>query len=151
MSQKNSIKNYNLIIRKEKLEKVVLSQIYITIKILLFCKYHNNNEFVKRSPDSNRNDLKDFKDKLEIFFHDIIDIKLNNKDQIKDLEERKAVFDTALVLYNELLNKYKIKYDKFPKAYKKRIKTQNMPENVCIDLYEDDLLEGDEEVKLEPE
>ena len=59
------------------------------------------------------------------------------------------MFDTALELYNKLLNIYKTQYDKPTKAKKKRIK---------IDLYldEDNLppitaLEGDEEVKLDPE
>ena len=59
------------------------------------------------------------------------------------------MFDTALELYNKLLNIYKTQYDKLTKAKKKRIK---------VDLYldEDNLppitaLEGDEEVKLDPE
>ena len=48
----------------------------------------------------------------------------------------------------------KTQYDKLTKAHKKRIKVQNIPQDLRIDLYlEDDLppLEGDEEVKLEPE
>ena len=59
------------------------------------------------------------------------------------------MFDKALELYNKLLNIYKTQYDKLTKAKKKRIK---------VDLYldEDNLppitaLEGDEEVKLDPE
>ena len=62
--------------------------------------------------------------------------------------------------YDKLQNIYKTQYDKLKKAHKKRIKVQDMPENAPIDLYlnkdEDDLqpmlsLEGDKEVKLEPE
>ena len=68
------------------------------------------------------------------------------------------MLDTALELYNKLLNIHKTQYDKLTKAQKKRIKVQNVPENLPIDLYlnEDDLpslsaLESDEEVKLELE
>ena len=66
------------------------------------------------------------------------------------------MFDTALKLYNKLLNIFKTQYDRPTKAKKKRIKVQNVPENLPNDLYldEDDLppisaLEGDQ--KLEPE
>ena len=59
-------------------------------------------------------------------------------------------------LYDKLLNIYKTQYDKLTKAQRKRIKVQNVPENLPIDLYidEDDLpampaLEGNDEVKLE--
>ena len=59
-------------------------------------------------------------------------------------------------LYDKLLNIYKTQYDKLTKAQRKRIKAQNVPENLPIDLYidEDDLpampaLEGNDEVKLE--
>ena len=59
-------------------------------------------------------------------------------------------------LYDKLLNIYKTQYDKLAKAQRKRIKVQNVPENLPIDLYidEDDLpampaLEGNDEVKLE--
>ena len=79
----------------------------------------------------------------------------NNEDQIEDLEKRKVVLDTALELYNNLLNIYKTQYDKLTKAKKKRIKIQNLRENVSIDLYLDEdyllpmaVLEGDVEVKL---
>ena len=83
---------------------------------------------------------------------------LQKLSQIKDLEKRKVVFDTALALQNKLLNIYKIQYDKLTKAKKKRIRIQNVPENLAIDLYldEDDLppmssVGGDEKVKLQPE
>ena len=68
------------------------------------------------------------------------------------------MLDTALELYNQLLNIYKTQYYKLTKAQKKRIKVRNVAENLPIELYldEDDLppipaLEDDEEVKLEPE
>ena len=51
----------------------------------------------------------------------------NNEDQIKDLEKRKVLLDTALALYNKLLSIYKNQYNKLTKAHKKRIKFQNMP------------------------
>ena len=47
---------------------------------------------------------------------------LQKLSQIKDLEKRKVVFDTALALQNKLLNIYKIQYDKLTKAKKKRIR-----------------------------
>ena len=72
------------------------------------------------------------------------------------------MLNTALEFYNKLLNIYKTQYYKLTKAHKKRIKIQNVPENLPIDLDlyldedEGDLppmpaLESDEEVKLEPE
>ena len=78
-------------------------------------------------------------------FNRFEEITANNEDQMKDLEKRKVVLDSALVLYNKLLSIYKNQYDKLTKAQKKRIKFQNMPENLPIDL---DL---DEKVKLDPE
>ena len=71
-----------------------------------------------------------------------------------------VVLTTAHELYDKLLNIGKSQYYKLKRAYKKRIKVQSMPENLPIGLYlrEDvnDLppmlaLEGEEEVKLEPE
>ena len=70
------------------------------------------------------------------------------------------MLDTAINLYNILLNIYKTHYDKFWKTKKKRAKFQNITERFFIDLYLDEngddltpisVLEGDEEVKLEPE
>ena len=72
---------------------------------------------------------------------------------MKDLEERKVVFNTALELYNNLLRICETQYDKLPKAKKKKIKVQNVPENLSIALHldeDDSPLESDEEVKLEP-
>ena len=78
-------------------------------------------------------------------FNRFEEITANNEDQIKDLEKRKVVLDSALALYNKLPSIYQNQYDKLTKAQKKRIKFQNMPENLPIDL---DL---DEKVKLDPE
>ena len=68
------------------------------------------------------------------------------------------MLNAAHELYDKLLNIYGTQCDKLTKAHKKRIKVQYMPENLPIDLHldEDDLppmfaLEGEEEVKLEPE
>ena len=91
---------------------------------------------------------------LNVHIHDTIEIKPNNENQIKDLEKRIA---KAFELYDKLLSIYKTQYDKFTKAQEKRIKVQNIPESLPIDLYlgeyEDDLppLQDDEEVKSEPE
>ena len=66
---------------------------------------------------SKRHDLKEFKDKLELFHHDTIEIKPSNEGQIKDLEKRKVVIAKASELYIKL-----------PSIYK----TQNIPENLVI-------------------
>ena len=123
-----------------------------------FYRCNNIKEFTKRPLDSKLNDLKDFKNKLKLFYYDNIEIKQNNEDEIKDLKQRKIIFNTALELYNKLLNIHKPQYDKLTKAKKKRIKVNNVSENLTIKLYldEDDLppvppVEDDEKVKLEPE
>ena len=121
-----------------------------------FYKYHDIREFTKRPLHSKLN-LKEFKDKLVLFYHDTIEIRPNNESQIKDLENTKVVLYIALKLRNNLLHMYKNQDDKFKKAKKKRRKVQNVSENLAINLYldEDDLppmsaLEGAKEVKLEP-
>ena len=48
-------------------------------------KYHNINEFAKRSFYSKQNDLSDFKNTLQIFYYDTKEIEPNNEDQEKDL------------------------------------------------------------------
>ena len=93
-------------------------------------KYHNIKEFTKRSLDSKPNDLKEFKEKLELLCYDNTEIKPNIEGQIKSLEKIKVVFDTALELYNKLLNIYKTQNDKLTKAKKKRIKLKHEIE--CI-------------------
>ena len=60
------------------------------------------------------------------------------------------MFETALELYNKLVNIYKTQYDKLTKS------NLNVPEKLPIELYLDELLlvqplEDDEELKLEPE
>ena len=71
-----------------------------------------------------------------------------------------VVLTIAHELYDKLLNIGKSQYYKLKRAHKKRTKVQSMPENLPIGLYlgEDinDLppmlaLEGEEEVKLEPD
>ena len=83
----------NLIKRKkikQKTKEVVLSQILVYNNYFTFYKYHNIKEFAKCSFDSKRNDLIEFKDKLELFYHDAIETKPNNKDQIKDFKKNKS-------------------------------------------------------------
>ena len=60
------------------------------------------------------------------------------------------MFETALELYNKLVNIYKTQYDKLTES------NLNVPEKLPIELYLDELLlvpplEDDEELKLEPE
>ena len=43
-------------------------------------------------------------DILKFFYDDTEEIKLNNKDQKKDLEKRKVVINAASELYNKLPN-----------------------------------------------
>ena len=44
---------------------------------------------------------------------------------------------TASQLYDKLVNIYTTQYDKLTKTQKKRIKVQNMPENLPADFYLD--------------
>ena len=59
---------------------------------------------VKQSFDSKGNYLIELKDKFKLFYHDTVEIKANNEDQIKDFEKRKVVFTKAYELYDKLLN-----------------------------------------------
>ena len=66
------------------------------------------------------------------------------------------MINTASKLYNKLLNICTTQYDILSEDQKKKINVLNRPENLTLDFVEDDLppmppLEGDEEVKLEPE
>ena len=78
-----------------------------------FYKYHKINEFIKRSLGLKMNHLKEFKNKLELFYHDTAEIKPNNKEQIEDFKKGKGkvVLNTAHELYNKLLNICKNQYD----------------------------------------
>ena len=66
------------------------------------------------------------------------------------------MIDTASKLCDNLLNMYATRYDKFSKKKKKRINVLNKPEMLILDFDRGDLppmpaVEGDEEVKVEPE
>ena len=66
------------------------------------------------------------------------------------------MINTASKLYNKLLNICTTQYDILSEDQKKKTNVLNGPENLTLDFVEDDLppmppLEGDEEVKLEPE
>ena len=50
-----------------------------------FYKYHDINDFIKRSPESKVDRLKKFRHNYELFYYDTEEIKPNNKEQIKDL------------------------------------------------------------------
>ena len=80
-------------------EKILKSRAKTSIvysKDFTFYKYHNINEFAKRSFSSKQNDLTEFKDSLETFYYDTKEITPNNEAQEKDLEKRKVVINTAL-------------------------------------------------------
>ena len=52
----------------------------------------------------------------------------------------------------KLLNIYTTQYDKLSEYLNKRVNVLNRPESLTLDFDEDDLpLEGNEEVKFEPE
>ena len=66
------------------------------------------------------------------------------------------MIDTASILCDNLLNIYATRYDKFSENLKKRINVLNKPEMLILDFDRGDLppmpaVEGDEEVKVEPE
>ena len=66
------------------------------------------------------------------------------------------MIDTASKLCDNLLNIYAPRYDKFSENLKKRINVLNKPEMLILDFDRGDLppmpaVEGDEEVKVEPE
>ena len=70
--------------------------------------------------------------------------------------EKNVVIDTASILCDNLLNIYATRYDKFSENLKKRINVLNKPEMLILDFDRGDLppmpaVEGDEEVKVEPE
>ena len=58
---------------------------------------------------------------------------------------------TASKLYNKLLKICTTQDDRFSENEKKRISVLNRAEMLTLDYDEDDLQEGEEEVKLEPE
>ena len=70
--------------------------------------------------------------------------------------EKNVVIDTGSKLCDNLLNMYATRYDKFSENLKKRINVLNKPEMLILDFDRGDLppmpaVEGDEEVKVEPE
>ena len=66
------------------------------------------------------------------------------------------MIDAASKLCDNLLNIYATRYDKFSENLEKRINVLNKPEMLILDFDRGDLppmpaVEGDEEVKVEPE
>ena len=85
----------------------------VYIKDFSFCKYSKTKEFaVKLSFNSEQNNLKDFKNILELFYNDTEEIKTNSEDQKKRLEKRKVALVTACELYDKPLNIYATQYNK---------------------------------------
>ena len=79
----------NLIKRKKKFKESCAKSNLVYSKEFTFYKYHNTKEFAKRSFNSKRNDLIEFRDILELFYDDIEKIKPNNEDHKKDLKKEK--------------------------------------------------------------
>ena len=117
-------------------------------KYFTFYKYHSIKDF-----DDKRSYLSDFKYKLEEFYYDTQEINPDDETQEKDLVDRKNVINSAPKSYDKLLNKYETQYNNLPRNKKKMINVINKPGMLSPDCIEYDLapLEGDEEVKLEPE
>ena len=72
---------------KTKNKKCRTSSNLVYNNCFIFNKYHKIEEFAKRSLGSKLNNLKEFKDNLELFYHDTAEIKPNNKE--KKLLKRK--------------------------------------------------------------
>ena len=117
-------------------------------KYFTFYKYHSIKDF-----DDKRSYLSDFKYKLEELYYDTQEINPDDETQEKDLVDRKNVINSAPKSYDKLLNKYETQYNNLPGNKKKMINVINKPGMLSPDCIEYDLapLEGDEEVKLEPE
>ena len=64
-----------------------------------------------------------------MFYHDNEEIKQNNDNKEKDLEQRKVVI-TASELYDKLLNICKTLYDNLSKAHKKKVNVLNKPKKL---------------------
>ena len=105
--------------------------------------------------NSKQNDLDQFKDTLQTFHYDTGKIIPNNEAQEKALE-KKVVINTPSKLYDKLLSIYTTQYDKISEDLKKRTSVLCKPEMLILDFDRDDLpqmpeIDGNEEVKLEPE
>ena len=68
--------------QKDKTSRAKLSPIYNNF--FTFYKNHDINDFIKRSPESRVDCLRDFKDNYELFYYDTEEIKPNDKEQIKN-------------------------------------------------------------------
>ena len=75
--------------KEEKIIKVRAKTNLVYSKDFTFYKYHNINEFAKRSFLFKKEDLTEFKDTTEMFHYDTEKSKPNNEDQEKDLEKKK--------------------------------------------------------------
>ena len=70
----------------------------------MFYKYRNTKEFsAKRSLDLKQNNLREFKDILELFYYDTEEIKPNIEDQKKDLRKERLCL---LLFLNYIISFY---------------------------------------------
>ena len=67
----------------------MLSQVYN--KDFIFNKYCNTNKFAAKSFGSEQNGLREFKNRLELFYCDTTKIKRNNDGQKTDFKKNHAV------------------------------------------------------------
>ena len=90
---------------------------------------------------------------MELFHYVTEEIKPDTEDDKIDLEDKKSKIKTAFNLYDKLLNIYTAQNNKLTEDQKKMTNVLNRPEELTLGFTEDDLapLEGDEEVKLQPE
>ena len=99
--QKNSIKIWTLILNiikkwKSQNKKQKKLRFKSSLQYHTFYKYHNIEQFANCSVETNGNDLFEFKNKLESFYHNIIDTKPNNEYQIKNLKKKELFLIKAL-------------------------------------------------------
>ena len=100
-----------------------------------FFKHCNIEKFTEISLVEEQRDLKEFKNKLELFYNESKEIEPTNEDQVKDIKVRIAVLDRVFELYNKLLGIYTNQFNK-PKFDKKRkIASRNKPENLSLKTY----------------
>ena len=126
------MKNLTVLLNLIKMKKTDL----VYNNYFIFYKYHKINEFVKRSLGLKMNNLKEFTNKLELFYHDTAEIKPNNKEQIEDFKKGKGkvVLNTAYELYDKLLNICKNQYDNtklLRKAFERSVSWNEYKTKLC--------------------
>ena len=79
--------------------------------------------------------MKEFKNKLELFYNESKEIEPTNEDQVKDIKVRIAVLDRVFELYNKLLGIYTNQFNKSKFDKKRKIASRNKPENLSLKTY----------------